>query len=100
MVAEGTEAPAGKREPTLADVQALVCAATPHFAYQLRARVRDLIRDLPEDHPVRVYGEEQVRLLEQLGTATSKAAEGPTESPTRPGWEFIRSHRPLRTNSA
>jgi hypothetical protein len=40
-------------EPTFADVDELVGPATPHFAYQLRARVRELVLDLPEEHPVR-----------------------------------------------
>jgi hypothetical protein len=79
-------------EPTVEDVEALVCAATPQFAFQIRARVRDLVRDLPEDHPVRRYGEQQVELLAQLGFASSKAAEGPVEPASRPGWEFIPSH--------
>ena len=79
-------------EPTVEDVEALVCAATPQFAFQIRARVRDLVRDLPEDHPVRRYGEQQVELLAQLGLASSKAAEGPVEPTSRPGWEFIPSH--------
>jgi hypothetical protein len=79
-------------EPTVEDVEALVCAATPQFAFQIRARVRDLVRDLPADHPVRRYGEEQVALLARLGYASSKAAEGPIEPASRPGWEFIPSH--------
>jgi hypothetical protein len=81
-------------EPTVEDVQALVCAATPHFALQIRARVRDLIAGLPEDHPARRYGEEQIALLERLSHSTTKAADGPIEAPTRIGWEFIPSHRP------
>ena len=40
-------------EPTFADVDELVGPATPHFAYQLRARVLELVLDLPEEHPVR-----------------------------------------------
>src|SRR5204863_334652 len=40
-------------EPTRDDVDALVGPATPHFAYQLRARVYELVKDLPEDHEVR-----------------------------------------------
>ena len=60
-------------EPTIADVDALVGPATPHFAYQLRARVRELVLDLPEDHPVRRYAEEQMALLDRLGYATTKA---------------------------
>jgi hypothetical protein len=80
------------REPTFEDIDALVGPATPHFAYQLRARVRALVRDLPEDHPVRKYGEEKMELLDRLGHASSKAEEGPVERETRPGWETIPSH--------
>ncbi|HUC34135.1 MAG TPA: hypothetical protein VMR48_00380 [Gaiellaceae bacterium] len=81
-------------EPTKDDIEALVGAATPHFAMQIRARVRALIRDLPEDHSVRGYGEEQIALLERLAFASSKAAEGPLEPPTRLGWEELPSHAP------
>ena len=81
-------------EPTKDEVDALVGPATPHFAFQLRARVRALIRELPEDHPVRLYGEEQMELLERLGYATSKAEEGPIEPPTRLGWDQLPSHAP------
>jgi hypothetical protein len=57
--------------------------------------VRALVRDLPEDHPVRKYGEEKMELLDRLGHATSKAEEGPIEPESRPGWETIPSHAPL-----
>ena len=60
-------------EPTFADIDALVGPATPHFAYQLRARGRELVRDLPEDHPVRRYADEQAAVLDRLGYATTKA---------------------------
>ena len=40
-------------EPTRDDVDALVGPATPHFAYQLRARVLELVENLPSDHAVR-----------------------------------------------
>ena len=33
-------------EPSIRDIDALVGPATPHFAYQVRARVRELIEDL------------------------------------------------------
>jgi hypothetical protein len=82
------------REPTKDDIDALVGPATPHFAFQLRARVRALVRDLPEDHPVRRYGEEQMELLERLGYASSKAEEGPLEPATRLGWDELPSHAP------
>ena len=76
------------------EIDALVGPATPHFAYQLRARVGALIRDLPEDHPVRRYGEEKMDLLDRLAYASSKAEEGPLEPPGRPGWEELPSHAP------
>jgi hypothetical protein len=80
--------------PTNDDIDALVGPATPHFAFQLRARVRALIRDLPEDDPVRRYGEEKIDLLERLGYSSSKAEEGPVEPSSRPGWDQLPSHAP------
>jgi hypothetical protein len=76
------------------DIDALVGPATPHFAYQIRARVWALIRELPEDDAVRRYGEEQMDLLDRLGYASSKAAEGPREPATKPGWGQIPSSAP------
>ena len=76
------------------EIDALVGPATPHFAYQLRAHVGALIRDLPEDHPVRRYGEEKMELLDRLAYASSKAEEGPLEPPDRPGWDELPSHAP------
>ena len=81
-------------EPTRYDVDALVGPATPHFAYQLRARVRELVAGLPEGHDVRRYAEEKIDLLDRLGHASSKAEEGPRESATRPGWDGIPSTAP------
>ena len=82
------------RQPTRDDVDALVGPATPHFAYQLRARVRELVQELPEDHEVRRYAEEQMELLDRLGHASSKAEEGGRESQERPGWAEIPSAAP------
>jgi len=81
-------------EPTRDDVDRLVGPATPHFAYQLRARVRELIEGLPEGHEVRAYGEEQMDLLDRLGHASSKAEEGPRVPRDRPGWVEIPSSAP------
>jgi hypothetical protein len=81
-------------EPTKEAIDELVGPATPHFAYQLRARVRELIMDLPESHPVRRYGEEKMELLDRLGHASSKAEDSPKESRTRPGWEELPSAAP------
>jgi hypothetical protein len=83
-----------QREPTIDDIDALVGPATPHFAYQLRARIRELVLALPEDHHVRLYGEEQMALLDRLGHASSKAEDGPREPRTRPGWKEIPSSAP------
>jgi hypothetical protein len=82
-------------EPSLRDVDALVGPATPHFAFQIRARVRELIGDLPPDHAVRRYGEERMRMLEALGHASSKAEQGGKESRTRIGWETVPSSAPV-----
>ena len=78
-------------EPTLDDIDALVGPATPHFAFQIRARVREAIAGLPEGHPVRAYGEQKVALLERLGYASTKAEHSGPESRERIGWETIPS---------
>ncbi|MBA2616359.1 MAG: hypothetical protein H0U90_11405 [Actinobacteria bacterium] len=79
-------------EPSIEDIDYLVGPATPHFAYQIKARVRGLVRDLPEGHPVRRYGEEKLELLERLAHSSSKAEEGPLERRDRLGWEQLPSH--------
>jgi hypothetical protein len=81
-------------QPTKEDVDALVGPATPHFAYQLRARVEELVRDLPDEHPVKRYAREQMELLDRLGHASSKAEEGGREPRTRIGWGEIPSAAP------
>ena len=81
-------------EPTVDDIDALVGPATPHFAFQIRARVRELIAELPEDDAVRRYGEEKMELLDRLGHASSKAQEGPRVHRDRPGWGEIPSSAP------
>ncbi len=83
-----------KRDPTRDDVDALVGPATPHFAYQLRARVTELVASLPADDDVRRYAEEQIDRLDRLGHASSKADEGPRESPARLGWDELPSSAP------
>ena len=82
------------REPTRDDVDALVGPATPHFAFQIRARVRELVAGLPAEHDVRRYAEEQIERLDRLGYASSKADEGPRESPERLGWDEMPSSAP------
>jgi hypothetical protein len=82
-------------QPTKEEIDALVAPATPQFAYQLRARVEERILDLPDGHPVKQYGLEQMELLDRLGYASSKAAEGGLEPRSRPGWDEIPSSAPV-----
>ena len=81
-------------EPTTDQIDALVGPATPHFAYQLRARVEELVLELPEDHELKRYANEKMELLDRLGYASSKAQEGPHVPRDRPGWEEIPSSAP------
>ena len=81
-------------EPTREDVDALVGPATPHFAYQLRARVEELVADLRDEHPVKQYAREQMERLDRLGHASSKADEGGREPRSRIGWDQMPSSAP------
>lgn len=67
-----------EHETTVEDVRQLMGASTPHFALQIRARLRALIRDLPEDHPARVEGEREIARLDLIaytGEMRGHAAE-------------------------
>ena len=55
-----------EREPTLEDLLQLMGASTPHFALQLRNRIRTLIARLPEEHPARIEGEREIARLDQI----------------------------------
>ena len=81
--------------PTREAIDALVGPATPHFAYQLRARVEELVRDLPANDPLRVYANEQMEMLDRLGHASSTARDGGREPRTRPGWEGLPASAPV-----
>jgi hypothetical protein len=51
---------------TAEDIRALAGASTPHFALQVRNRIRRLIEPLPAGHPARVEGERKIARLEDL----------------------------------
>jgi len=53
-------------EVTVEDIRALTGAATPHFALQVRNRIRRLIEPLPGDHPAMAAGERAIADLERL----------------------------------
>jgi hypothetical protein len=67
-----------EREPTLEDVRQLMGASTPHFALQLRNRIRSLIAGLPPDHPARVEGEREIARLERLAEGSER--RGPIQA--------------------
>ena len=58
------------------DVRQLMGASTPHFALQLRNRIRTLIAGLPEDDPARRLGEVEIARLERLGVTGEIRGEG------------------------
>jgi len=53
-------------ETTVEDVRQLMGASTPHFALQLRERIRNLIRNLPAGDPARVEGEREIARLDKI----------------------------------
>ncbi|HEY5053505.1 MAG TPA: hypothetical protein VII45_08865 [Solirubrobacterales bacterium] len=51
---------------TAEDIRALAGASTPHFALQVRNRIRRLIEPLAADDPARIEGERKIAQLEKL----------------------------------
>jgi hypothetical protein len=68
-----------EREVTVDDVRQLMGASTPHFALQLRERIRRLIAGLPADHPARLEGEREIARLNRL--AVVGEVRGEPDSP-------------------
>jgi len=64
-------------EVTVEDIRQLMGASTPHFALQLRERIRRLIRGLPEGHPARVEGEREIARLDRIAFAGEVRGHGP-----------------------
>jgi hypothetical protein len=60
------------REPTVEDVRQLTGASTPHFALQIRNRIRTLVAGLPEGHPARVEGEREIARLEEIALGSER----------------------------
>ena len=61
---------------TVDDVRQLMGASTPHFALQLRNRIRKLIAPLPPGDPARQLGEQEIARLERLGFTGEVRGEG------------------------
>ncbi len=51
---------------TVDEIRSLAGPSTPHFALQVRNRIRRLIDPLPPDDPARAEGERQIANLEEL----------------------------------
>jgi hypothetical protein len=64
--AEHPERLRADHQATVEDVRQLMGASTPHFALQLRERIRKLIRGLPEGHPARVEGQREIARLDKI----------------------------------
>jgi hypothetical protein len=66
--AENPELLAPEHQVTPEDIRALAGASTPHFALQVRNRIRRLIEPLPDGHPARAEGERKIAQLEDLAS--------------------------------
>ena len=84
--AEQPERLAPGRRVSVDDVRQLTGASTPHFALQLRNRIRTLIRGLPPDDPARLLGEQEIARLERLGFTGETRGE-----PEQEGQRALRS---------
>lgn len=62
---------------TVEDIRQLMGASTPHFALQLRQRIRRLIQGLPEGHPARSEGEREIDRLDKIAFAGEVRGHGP-----------------------
>jgi hypothetical protein len=74
-----------EREPTIEDLRQLMGASTPHFALQLRNRIRQLIARLPADHPIRREGEREIARLDRIafeGEHRGTKSDGLPEMPS------------------
>jgi hypothetical protein len=64
-------------EVTVEDIRQLMGASTPHFALQLRERIRNLIAGLPDEHPARLEGEREIARLDRIAFAGEVRGHGP-----------------------
>jgi hypothetical protein len=85
-MAEAEQPERTQRAVTVDDVRQLMGSSTPHFALQLRNRIRKLIAGLPPDDPARVLGEGEIARLERLGFTGEVRGE-----PEQPGMGALAS---------
>jgi hypothetical protein len=65
-----------QRPVTVDDIRSLAGPSTPHFALQVRNRIRKLIEHLPEGDSVRAEGERQIARLEELSKFSGEPRSG------------------------
>jgi hypothetical protein len=65
-----------RRPVTVDDIRALAGPSTPHFALQVRNRIRKLIEHLDEGDPARAEGERQIAHLEELANFSGEPRSG------------------------
>ena len=73
------------RRITVEDIRQLTGASTPHFALQIRNRLRKLIAPLPPDDPARIAGEAEIARLNRI------AFTGETRGEAQPGQRALPS---------
>jgi hypothetical protein len=64
------------RPVTVDDVHQLMGASTPHFALQIRERLRRLIRGVPAGDPARQLAEQEIARLDRLAFTGEVRGEG------------------------
>jgi len=74
------------REPTVEDVRQLMGASSPHFALQLRNRIRTLVARLPEGHPARVEGEAEIARLDRVAHGSEHRGDTLSSEPGLPSF--------------
>jgi hypothetical protein len=74
--AEQPERLRSDRRVTVDDVRQLMGSSTPHFALQLRNRIKKLIAGLPPDDPARIEGEREIARLDGLAFTGEVRGEG------------------------
>jgi hypothetical protein len=74
--AEQPERLSPQRRVTIDDLRQLMGASTPHFALQIRNRIRKLIANLPPGDEVRIAAEAEIARLERLAVAGEVRGEG------------------------